>query len=198
MIRKILVIAAAAAMPLGAITTAVVAAGPAGAVANDSGHIVCTGNNTASLVPPFEFGGTVVTSSVTTLSASASKCSGNVKTTLTGVKTPVTKIIKKYTTPTNVADCHNLGATTISAFTLNATWNDTTKSVVHITGGVPSGTGFKVTGTVFSGSFAGETISIQSNLSIADINAIGACSANPTDVDVALLHLANTISIPGI
>ena len=96
-----------------------------------------------------------------------------------------------------VADCANLGTTTISPFTLKATFSDKTKSVVAIAGGGPSGAGFKVTGHVTSGSFAGQTISIQSNLSGADIAAIVACG-NGTGGDVSTLHLTNTISIPGI
>ena len=58
--------------------------------------------------------------------------------------------------------------------------------------------GFKVTGTVTAGSFNGETVSIQSNLSLADIVALGACGTAPGGADVGTLHLTSTVSIPGI
>jgi len=192
-ITKIATPAVAIAMPLSAVGT-VAAAQMAGAVTPDSGSITCTGSNTASLVPPFTKGGTVVTKSVTTLSATSNSCTGNHP---TGSTTGTTKITKKYPKPgTKVADCTNLAGTTIAAFTLKVKWSDKTKSVIAISGGGQSGGGFKVTGTVSSGSFAGETISIQSNVSAGDIAAIGACQSSGTPVNT--LHLSNTISIPGI
>ena len=192
-IRKIATLAVAFAMPLSAIGT-IAAADLAGAVTPDSGSITCTGSQTATLSPAFHFGGTVVTKSTTTLTAGTDTCTGN---TPTGLSTPVIKILKKYPKPgTNVADCSNLAATTVGGFVLKAKWSDKTKSVITIVGGGAAGAGFKVTGTVTSGSFAGETVSIQSNLSLADIIAIGACSTG--GADVGTLHLTSTVSIPGI
>lgn len=190
--HRIATYAVAVAMPLTAIGV-FAGAGTAGAAKPppDTGSITCTGSNTATLNPAFTDGGTVVTKSVTTLSAGTDSCSGNKP---TSVATKLTKITVKYPKPgQRVADCSNLGATTIGAFTLKVTWSDKTKSVIAISGGGPSGAGFKVTGTVTSGSFAGESVSIQSNLSSADITAIGACSQGGPPVGT--LHLSNTVSI---
>jgi hypothetical protein len=113
------------------------------------------------------------------------------------VTTGTVKILKKYAKPgTNVNDCNNLAGTAIGAFTLKVKWSDKTKSVVAMVGGGQAGAGFKTTGTVTSGSFVGETVSIQSNLSLADVLAIGACQTGGPDVGT--LHLTSTISIPGI
>ncbi|HEY5108214.1 MAG TPA: hypothetical protein VII96_01245 [Acidimicrobiales bacterium] len=192
MIRKMLVIATAVAMPLGAIS-AIAATGTAGAAGPpDTGSITCVGTQTASLSPAFHFGGTVVTKQQTTLTAGAPTCSGNVPTAAT---TGAVKIKVKYAKPgTNVADCSNLGSTTIAPFTVKVKWSDKTKSVFNMAGGGPSGAGFLTTGTVAAGgSFGGETVSIQSNLSSADIAAIVACSTGGPDVGT--LNLTSTISI---
>jgi len=192
MIRKMLVIATAVAMPLGAIS-AIAATDMAGAAGPpDTGSITCVGSQIANLNPAFTFGGTVVTKSQTVLTASQPTCSGNVP---TGAVTPAVKIKQKYAKPgTNVNDCSNLGSTTIPAFTVKVKWSDHTKSVLNMVGGGPSGSGFKTTGTVAAGgSFAGESVSIQSDLSSADISAIVACSTGGPPVNQ--LHLTSTISI---
>jgi len=191
MIRKMLVIATAVAMPLGAIS-AVAATDMAGAAAPpDTGSITCVGSQTASLSPAFHFGGTVVKKQQTSLSASAPTCSGNVP---TAASTGPVKIKQKFAKPgTNVNDCSNLAGTVIPAFALKIKWSDKTKSVIAMAGGGPSGAGFLTTGTVTSGSFAGESVSIQSNLSSGDIAAIVACSTGGPDVST--LNLTSTISI---
>ena len=194
-ISKIATLAVAIAMPLSAIGSIAAAEMASAAAPLDTGSITCTGSDTATLAPPFTKGGTKVTKSSTTLSSSVDSCSGN---TPTSVASSAAKISTKYPKPgTVVNDCSNLAGTTVGAFALKVKWSDKTKSTIAITGGGQSGAGFKVTGHVTAGSFNGETVSIQANLSGADIAAIIACG-NGTGGPVGTLHLSNTISIPGI
>jgi hypothetical protein len=193
-IRKIATLAVAIAMPLSAIGTIAAAELASAGAPLDTGSITCVGTHTATLSPAFHFGGTTVTKSLTTLSAGTDTCTGN---TPVSVTTPTVKIQKKYAKPgTLVADCSNLAGSTIAPFTLKVKWSDKTKSVIAMAGGGQNGAGFKTTGTVTSGSFAGETVSIQSDLSVADIVAITACSTG--GAPVTALHLTSTISVPGI
>jgi hypothetical protein len=190
-IRKIATYAVAIAMPLSTVGT-VAAASMAGAGAPpDTGSITCVGSQTAAITPGFAFGGTLVTKQMTVLSPSAPSCTGNNP---TAAATGTVKIKAKYAKPgTVVGDCSNLGATTVSPFTLKVKWSDKTKSVIAMSGGGAHGAGFLTTGTVTSGSFAGESVSIQSDLDSADITAILACAAGGPSLST--LHLTSTISI---
>jgi hypothetical protein len=191
MIRKMLVVAAAVAMPLGAVSaiadTAGAAKGPP-----DTGSVTCAVSQTATLSNPFHFGGNAVKKATTTLDASAPTCTGTGNG-VTGAVTKTVVIKSKYAKGVVSGDCTALTSTTVSPFKLAITWSDNTKSTLAMIGGGQHGAGFLVTGSVTKGSFLGDSVSIQANLSGTDISAILACGVGGPDVSV--LHLTSAITI---
>lgn len=197
---KIAVLVAAAALPVSALG-AVVTAGVAGAGGTpDAGSITCgPTHTTVTLSTPYTPGGTPGVKKTTT-SVPASTFSG-CSATLTagsasGGSSAATAIKQKVAKGTNASNCQTALGSPVGGFKLKVTWNDGTKSKIVFTGG--SGTasppGFVENGSVASGSFAGDSVTITAALDGPTLTAMAGCvGGNPTPIGT--LGLNTTIAI---